>query len=328
MNRTHLARAGSAAAASTLIALQLMAGASIAAVPLATATATAVPSTVTPGDVAGYVVQYRNDDSSTISKVALTATMSDGFAYAVQSATTSAGSCKTGTGPLSCSLGNVKPGATVTIVLGLTTSTASSSVTTTFDFTSGGSTPTDGGTSHGDSWFASATTALSADPNFRGRFVAKSTQQTVENLQTLSATNPHATKVIAPVTLIPVTVQDGPATALACGGAFTQCPATAFGETSQISVDGGRTFASPFKVIVSFDSSEIPSGVNQGNIKIYHQWSDGFGTGEQLLADRCVTAKGASTPSNAPCVTVRKLPGNDLEVTVWTFHNGSMKGYN
>lgn len=327
MNRTSLARAGSAAAASTLLALQLMAGVSIAAVPLATATAIATPSTVSPGDVAGYVVTYRNDDSSTISKVALTATMSDGFAYAIQSVSTSAGSCKT-TAPLSCSLGNVKPGQTVTIVVGLTTSSASASVTTTFDFSSGGSTPSDGGTSHGDSWFASATTSLSSDPNFRGRFIAKSTQQTVENLQTLSATNPHATKVVAPVTLIPVTVQDGPATALACGGVFTQCPGTAFGETSSISVDGGRTFTSPFRVIVSFDSSEIPSGVNQGNIKVYHQWSDASGTGEQLIAARCVVAKGASTPSNAPCVTVKKLPGNDLEVTVWTFHNGSMKGYN
>ena len=328
MNRKTLGRAGSAAAASTLIALQLMAGATIAAVPTATATAIATPSTVTPGDVAGYVVQYRNDDSSTISKVALTAAMSDGFAYAVQSASTSAGSCKTGTGPLSCALGNVRPGQTVTIVVGLTTSSASSSVTTTFDFSSGGSTPTDGGTSHGDSWFASATTTLSSDPNFKGRFVAKSTQQTVENLQALSSANPHATKVIAPVTLIPVTVQDGPGTALLCGGVFTQCPATAFGETSTISVDGGRTFGSPFRVVVSFDSSEIPSGVNQGNIKIYHQWSDASGTGEQLLAERCTFAKGSSTPTNAPCISVKKLPGNDLEVTVWTFHNGSMKGYN
>lgn len=319
MIRRPTLRGISLVATSSLLALMLIGPAStLAATPSVTVTGTGPdPATVSYGEPVAYSTALTNNSSSTLS---LSLTTTD-QTLAVLAATGTGGTCKS-TSPLSCSFKNVKPGATVSAAVVLRAPTSGASFDAQFKWYTSGVAGDQGGNSHGDFFYyphgalptagLPLTTNLSSDTlNFQGRYVLTSTQQSVANSQAVGSANPQATKVVAPSTLIGVTVQDGSTTGADC--------ATCFGEVSTIYVAGGATFSGGFRVILTLDSSEIPSGVNANNVKVYHEW-DG---GSELISARCTFTAGL--PDSMACLNAVKLSGNDLQITIWTTHNGFMK---
>lgn len=321
MTRRPTSRGVSLVATTALLALMLLvpAGAS-AAVPTVIVDGTGPnPVVVSAGEPVAFSTALTNDDTSNISLKLTTTDQS----LVVLSAKATNGTCAVTT-PLSCTFKNIKPGMTAkaSIVLRAPSSGASFNAQLKWDTT--GVAKDRGGNSHGDSFYyphgvlptagLPLTVGLNTDAtNFRARYVLTPTQQTVANAQAVNSANPHATKVIAPSTLMGVTVQDGTGvTALACAGCF--------GETSIIEVAGGDEFPGGFRVVITMDSSEIPGGVNAGNVAIYHEW-DG---GSENISLRCTFTAGL--PDTMPCLNAKKLPGNDLEITIWTTHNGIMRG--
>jgi hypothetical protein len=206
-----------------------------------------------------------------------------------------------------------------------------------FVWSTTGSTPSDGGTSHGDvwSWYDGAT--INPDlKDFRSRWVVD--QFSVENDQVISSGNPHSTKAIVKTSDIPVTVQD-----LACPASPALCEGLAgFGQVSHVDVNGGSIPGTTwYHFVIQADSSEIPSGTNQNNVVVNHSWTqtgvdcDGVTpldpvttqvTCYETIVDRCTIAKQTGEPTNAEaCIVVKRLSGNDLMVDVWTHHNGAIR---
>jgi len=198
------------------------------------------------------------------------------------------------------------------------------------EWSSNGAPSSDGGSSHGDTWNFNDGVLINSDlTDFRSRWVVD--QLKVENDQIINADNPHATTAFSPQTGIPVTVED-----IDCVVSHYSDPddvpaicatLTGFGEVSRVDVAGGGPLECPtvgdphapcvYHFMLKLDSVEVssnPKGVN-------HVYPGGFET----IVTKCAFAKGSAVPRTVPCITVKKLSGGDLQVDVWTLHNGGLR---
>jgi uncharacterized repeat protein (TIGR01451 family) len=308
----------------------------LAATPPVFLSVAASPPSATQGATIGFTITVDNQGTSNVSQSSVDATIPAGTTYAgVFPASTV---CSTTTsGHIICSLGSIKGNTTVVYALAFTTtpSTSSPAVMTVVGATTG--VPGDpGGNSHGDNFqcnpnqcTASTTLRASGDPDFSGRFVTGSNLLVQDN-QSVGSANLQATKLQAPFTGIGASVEDGPGVGPLgpCGSGDhpvgSAVCAAIFGQTSSIVVSQGQSFGSPFPVTVTFSKYEIPGGINQNNIAIYHSWTDGSGFHEEVISDRC-TFNG-NTPTNPQCIAVTKT-SDGLVVTGWLFHNGRINGW-
>lgn len=322
MNTRSIRRGASILAATALLGLALAGPGLVGAVtPQADTTISAVPSVVLNGSRGAFVATFDNTDSSTISQLYLTGSVS-GAGVSFVRAYPSQGTCSTTAA--SCSFGQVKPnGPLVTVTIVYQTTAATTTVSGAFAFNTVGLGSGGGDQSHGDSWPVSETATANPDPDFGGRFIDSDTNLVVQNDQSVNdSSNRHATKVVAPKSFIGVTVEDGLVDpAQVCPPAPASC-ANLFGESSIVNVASGDSFPGGFQIILTFDSSELV-GVNANTLKIWHYWSGG----SELISSKCSFASGSATPSSMPCLVVKKLPGSDLRVTIWTTHNGVVRGY-
>jgi len=331
------------AISTALLALVLAGPATVnAAVPDLIATWTVIPTTVHDGDYVAFRGSIYNDDTSTVSQLFLVELTRDpNLTLLPLTVTSSQGSCDTTADPahFMCTLGQLKPRrtATVTAVYQAAVLDPAGPYTATggWEFnTTGLGSASGGDNSHGDSWPSGAalTVNVTNSGDFGGRYVLNNNLKIVENNQALSNANPHSTRAYAPVIGIGVTVED-----IVCDGAPDD-PACAdlsvgFGQISKVNVnDGLDVSGTPGTTLLHFyiqlDSSEIPNGVNANNVTITHAYVD-EATGDpatETLTTRCSFAKRATTPNNPPCISVKNLPGGDLGVDVWTYHNGALRG--
>jgi hypothetical protein len=300
-------------ATSSLLALMLIGPAStLAATPNLTQYGIPAPATVSANATGAIILGIHNGDSSTVSQLFLTGASITGDGTFTL-ANPSQGTC-TGT---SCTLGQLKPGHDITVALVYTAGSVVGTVTGSGTFNTTGTAGT-GDNSHGDSWFASAQASVSTDTlNFGGRYINNGNLVVQDNQSVNKDTNRQATKVVAPGNLIGVSVSDG--------GTQGTCPATltCFGETSAIEVAAGASFPGGFQVIITLDSSEIPGGVTTRNVRVYHTWVDAPTPGSETISARCSFTNGL--PNSMPCLNAVKVNGNDIEITIWTTHNGFMK---
>jgi uncharacterized repeat protein (TIGR01451 family) len=302
-------------------------------------TAAAIPSVyisvenapeATQGQLVGFKITVDNQGNSNSSQSMASATVPAGTTYT--GVFPSSTSCSEATGLVTCNLGSIPGNTSVTFSLTFqTTSATTSPVTTTVrGFTTG--TPGDpGGNSHGDDFIfvgdlPSITLVSAASGDFSGRFVT--TNLVVQNNQTVGSSNLQATKLTAPISAIGVSVKDGPGVPNL--GDCTLGPSVCgllFGQNSNIYVDGNTTFATAFPVTVTFSKFEIPGGINETNIAIYHTWTDATGFHEDTISDRCTFATPSSTyPQNPECLTAKKS-STGITVVVWLFHNGNIHAY-
>jgi hypothetical protein len=283
------------------------------------------PGTISYGEPVAFAPTLTNKDTSTFS---LTLTTSD-QTLVVLSATATGGTCLQTT-PLSCTFKNVKPTATVSALVVLQAPSTGTGFNVQFKWDTTGVAGDKGGNSHGDSFYwpnngtnTDNTTflpvGLKNDANFHARYVLTNKQTTIGDDQTVGTGNPQATQVIVGSTGFDVTVSDGVIDKNFCGLGLS-----CFGDTSTIQVNGdiGQLPGGGwFRVVLTLDSSEIASGINANNITIYHRLNDGS---EENISASCTLSGGVPTNTTA-CIIVKKLPGNDLQVTIWTKNNGFMK---
>lgn len=288
-----------------------------------------LPARVTSGDTAAYLVRISNGQRGNILSLSLQAPTPTGAT--LLAATPSAGTC-TGSGPLSCTLGALAKGASVTVLAVYRTPSTGSALAVTFEATATRAAgPGNAGGNHVDIQQREGMTALSSNPNFAGRFVFDESQLDVFNDQEIGGANQHATMVHAPTTGIPVTVKDTNADA--------GCPSelACFGKASEIHVAGGTVFPDGFLVTVTFGPGELPLVWGEGgpypitaaDLDIWHQLDDLSGA----PVYRCPTGGGASLtavapdPGDLPCFTAEDRYGGGITAFVWLTENGFIKGY-
>ncbi len=302
-----------------------------AAIPNVTISVENAPE-ATQGQLVGFKITVDNQGNSTSSQSMASATVPAGTTYA--GVFPSSTSCSLSLGLVTCALGSIPGHTSVTFSLTFqTTSATTSPVTTTVrGFTTG--TPGDpGDNSHGDDFIGSGQSysialVSAANGDFSGRFVT--TNLVVFNNQTVGSSNLQATKLTAPIGAIGVSVKDGPQSSVPNLGNCTLGPSVCdllFGQNSAIYVDGNTTFATAFPVTVTFSKFEIPGGINETNIAIYHTWFEGTVLREETISERCTFATPTSTyPENPQCLTAKKS-SIGITVVVWLYHNGTIHAY-
>ena len=302
--------------AGSLLAVLLLVPAGVsAAIPTLVPSHAPAPATISDGGRGAVVFGIVNNDRSTVSQLFLVDIVVTGGTFVA--AYPSQGTCLA-----TCTLGQLKPTKSASVIVVFDATPGATTVTVTGAFNTTGLGSGSGDASHGDTWPVSQGVATSTDAqNFAGRFIDGANLIVLDDQAINDTTNKHATKVVAPKTFIGVTVSDGSVIAQPCTGLLFDC-SQLFGETSVISVADGGTFATGFKVIISFDGSEIV-GANANTLKIYHTYAGGA----EVISTRCSFAPGSTTPKSLPCLTVAKGDGKDLVATIWTTHNGQMRGF-
>jgi hypothetical protein len=318
-----------------LLALMLVGPGTVsAATPDLIDTWTVIPTAVNNGDYVAFRGSIYNDDTSTVSQLYLVE-LSRPAGFTPDSININVGGkgavCDTTGdafgGAYKCTLGQLKPLKTATVTVVFKTPATGSTATPVWEFnTTGLGSDSGGDQSHGDSWPSGTelTVALHAVGDFGGRYVLNGDLKIVENDQALNGTsNPHSTRAYSPVTGIGVTVEDIDCSPPAQDPLCSQM--AGFGQISKINVnddrdDNGITATTLLHFYLQLDSSEL-QGTNTNAISVYHVYPGGTET----ISTRCTFAKKSAVPSNAPCITLKNLPGGDLGIDVWTFHNGGLR---
>lgn len=267
-----------------------------------------LPATVSQNAVAGYSFTIKNGGSSNISKLFLT----DTVVAAPLHFTNSRGTVCQTTPDLRCDFGALVAGDSIDVTIAYRVGTAN--FNNTFRLDSSGD-PTGRNNSHGDSKLESVTTTVSGDVDFAGTFTIDTTA--LATTATLGRQNKQTTTIEPPEALVPVTIEDGITIGVAC--TIPAC-SNAFGEWSQVSVAGGKTYAAPFKVTLFVWGGAVPGGTSTSSIKVLH--TTDLGT-TYAISQACTPTSG--TPTNAECLTVTKV-GSNYQIVVWLFQNGSIRG--
>jgi len=300
-------------AIASLIAVQAFAGTASAAVPSATFSSGATPTAYSAGNLAGFRGIYDYTDSSTLSRLILVieASGADSIAYlaVTKNGNAVANACGNSI-PIVCTFRQVRNLDHFVVTAAFTPAVGADSVMARYSWSSTGSTPSDGGTSHGDIWDGIWRTALkSSDPNFGGGFIA-SGSGTVQNVQAVSASNIQATKLGSLPAGVAATVEDGPLVTSPCTDTPTFVCAEAIGEWSEVFVGDGESFTSVFTVSIVY---------YQGTPKRFvHTYGDPLEPTQEEIGP-CPKKNPAAS---APCFT---WSANTNTATIYTFHNGSYR---
>jgi len=300
----------------------MFAGSALAAAAPLTPTGTNLsPAFVSNGGLAAFSVTATNDGPSNISQLYLTGP-SDAPVYGVEASASIAGVetplsgvCTT-SGQLLCSFGAVNALDSVTVKVALTTPSSGSSWTADFEWSTTGYVTDQKGKnkSHGDAFPYTFDVNLSNDKDKAGSYVWDSSQSVVQN-SSINRNNPQSTKVNVNVTKVPVSVEDG--STISCVGYDVTCPASLFGQTSQVNVDNDHYQSSLFVIVI-----QVYHGPNANQVNgVYHSWNDGTGNHDENIP-LCTS----STPTT-PCVQPENVMGGNLQLTIYTWHNGNYRGW-
>ena len=326
------------AISTALLALVLAGPATVnAAVPDLIPTWSVIPTTVQDGDYVAFRASILNDDTSTVSQLYLMELERDErlTLISVEPSGPGKGSCDASGATFVCTLGQLKPNKTATVTAVYQVDEVVDPETAYFatgiwEFNTTGLGSGGGDNSHGDSWHSGTelTVRVSSSGEFGGRYVLNNNLKIVENNQALSNANPHSTRAYAPVIGIGVTVED-----IDCSVPLEErdpiCAdfSAGFGQVSKVNVNdaidvSGIQGTTLLHFYLQFDASELPNGANANNVTILHVYPGG----EEELSTDCTYLRRSTTLNNAPCIDAKNLPGGDLGVDVWTFHNGALRG--
>jgi hypothetical protein len=316
MRATSFRRLAGGAAALMLAGATFLSatGAALAAVPTADAASSPIPATYSAGNAAGFRGTFHYTDGSTLAKLYLTlsTTGADANVYftATKNGANVAKSCTVGAITTTCVFKTIRTDDTFVVTAAYSTSAAA--VTANFEWSTTGSTGSDGGTSHGDTWDDSIQTAtLNTDPDYAGGFSATS-GTTIANGQAVSATNRQATKLANLPAGVPATVLDGPNASGSCTSNATVNCLDLVGEWSEVSVADNHVFGTPFTIVITFYA---------GTPKVFvHSYLDENGVAQQETVGTCPKKNPGSA---APCFTWNNQAN---QATIYTLHNGSWKG--
>lgn len=316
MRATSIRRLAGGAAGLLLAGATLLSatGAVLAAVPSADAVSSAIPGSYSAGNAAGFRGTFLFTDDSTLAKLYLNlkTTGADANVYfsATRNGANVARNCTVGAALTSCVFKTVRTDDSFVVTSAYSTSVAA--VTANFVWSTTGSTGSDGGTSHGDTWDdVTRTATLNADSNYGGGF-SVSTGSSIANSQAISATNTQATRLGGLPAGVLATVLDGAnATGSCVSNATVDCTAL-IGEWSEVNVGDGQAFGSPFTIVITYYS-----GTPRGFV---HSYLAANGDLQQETVGSCPKKNPAAA---APCFI---WSARTNEATIYTLHNGSWKG--
>jgi len=308
LTRQRPTRFTAAVAAATLLALSLIGGAS-AAQPGWEMTVVKLPDAVSPGADAGYRITIVNNGPSNISQLYLT----DSVAAPATYLTSTRAGCVLSP-VLYCAFGALNAGDQIVLTVAHAAPSSGSSFAVTFMLnTTGASFNDKGKNSHGDTLTRTVTTGLDGDQNFAGGFVVAT--GTVANGSSLGRRNIQSTAATSPGAGLPVTVEDGSGVTFGC----ILCTGTPFGEWSEINVAEGASFGSGIEIVITIYSKSVPKNLDLSKVVVFHTYQ----VGGVDVTDRIDTA---CAPTPVPdCLTAQLLGNGDLEITIWTLHNGGFK---
>jgi uncharacterized repeat protein (TIGR01451 family) len=277
-----------------------------AGTPDVTATIAQQPATpITVGEPVRYLTTLVDHGPSTFNHVQLALPLPAGMT--VVSASTSAGSCTTGSGEVDCTIGTLQAGesAQVSVI-------ARTSQTGTFSVTASWSGDNDQNDPH-DFFATTSTTVVPRTGDDANGYVPPSggtlttdpgTGATTDNPQVTTATVP-STPDGTPASL---SESDASGPGDACGSS-----ASCFGQISTITIGQTFTPGNPLRFAFLLDKSEVPAGIKIAKIPMFH---DG------VLVPSCTGAAGTAAPD--PCVVSRtklKKTG-DVQIVVLSSTNG------
>ena len=292
-------------------------------------------SSVSAGKTVGFFEWLRNDGTSNISQLYLTATTTPaatvaGASWAIKDSSGGlirSGTCPTAT-PLACSFGALNPTQTVYAVVAFTTPASladGASQSVLFEFNTTGR-PPGRNNSHGDAKQLLDAVGISKNGDAAGDFNIDQQSFTVADNQKVTGKNPQATSVTFSGGLVGAAVGDSPSLTTPCDDAtlppdfpswFSCSLLTSL--TSVIEVGNGKTFQNAnggpgIKVLIVF--SQSPNQLSGATPFVYHVSA----SGPELITQDCVYGSGNLPTNTTSCLTV----GNKI-VTVWVFHNGPMR---
>lgn len=289
------------------------AGTALAAVPMATASSEALPAQFSAGSYAGFRGRYEFQDGSTLARLFLRidVTGADSNVYLSVTRNGRAVACAKAI-PVECSFKSVRFGEVIVATAAFAPTAGATQVTATYRWSTTGSTGSDGGTSHGDTWpnpLVPRVSTLSTDPDYAGGFNTAS-NGTVGNLQVVSSSNPQATRLAGLPAGVAATVFDGTGATGSCTStADVDCTAL-IGEWSEVTVGDGQSFGSVFTIVITYDA-----GTPRGFV---HSYIDANGDPQQEFVGPC-----AKKNPTYPCFT---WSARTNEATIYTLHNGSWRG--
>ena len=326
MIRKRLGRIATILSTAMLATMLVGVGTATAANPTWAVSFDRLPNVVAPGNDAGWFVTVTNNGPSNINDLNISITSEEIGAlpsYISDLVLSSGGtaSCSTATGALVCNVGTLIDDGTVEFTVAFE---VPSSDIGTFDLNIGlragtGDTETDGpGKSRGDKKTFTNSTPISSSSNFDGGFTVG--ENTYQTNQSVGRRNVQATTIENVGSFIGVTIEDGITTGVDCS---TSASRTCIGEWSEINVDDGAEFGTPFKVTLLVSGSSVPGGTDEDDIVLIHVLDD---LTVEVLGDssdeRCANA---GDSGSAECIFVSKV-GNNYQIVAWLFQNGNLRG--
>jgi uncharacterized repeat protein (TIGR01451 family) len=263
------------------------------------------PDPVTTGESVRYVTTLSNSGPATITHAALTLPLPGGMTPTT--ATASAGSCTTGSGQVTCTIGTLSAGQSVEVIV-----FADTSATGAFSVTAHWAADVDANDPHDYPATTSSTVVARTPDLVSGYALPAGDTLTTDPGTGATTTNPQVTTATVPATtegtpaMLAESDASGPADGCGAG-------ATCFGQISTITIGQTFTPGNPLRFVFLLDKSELPSGVKVAKIPMFH---DG------VLVPSCTGATGTASPD--PCVVSRtklKKTG-DVQIVVLSSTNG------
>ena len=289
---------------------------------------TGTPGAISLGHYVLYTATVRNDDTNTITHLALSAPAASSttpFPLAYVSVSPSVGSCSPAPAlPLTCSFGSLRSGGVASVALLFLAPSSMPATGSTVTFTAQASFdegPSDQNSSHGDTKLASASTSLGAvGGDFVTGFVPFALGDdlvTGGDLTGESGANPQKTSLSVPAFAAAAlggvgVVQEVPHPA---DDTTSDCQAgfSCFGQTSVVTLPG--VFSPPIELSFRFDASEVPPGIKAAKLRMFKN-----GT----LVPVCTTP-GVLSPSPTCQSSTTAFDDKDIGALLLSSTNGSYR---
>jgi Domain of unknown function DUF11 len=296
--------------------------------PNVTLSVSGAPGSVSLGHYVAYTASVTNGDTNSVTHLTLTAPALGStapFPLIYVSASPSAGSCSAPPSlPLTCSFGSLRSGATDTVTFVFRAPAALPATGTGVSFAaqiSFDEGPSDQNSSHSDTKLASAATTLGAvGSDFVTGFVPfglGDDLETAGNLSGPSSGNPQKTGLevaalaassLGATGLVQEVSHPPTDTTSDCQAGFS-----CFGQTSFVTLPG--VFSPPLELAFRFDASELPSGMTQKKLRMFHN-----GTLVPLCTTPGVLAPGPTCQSSTT-----SFADKDLGALLLSSTNGSYR---
>jgi hypothetical protein len=332
---------GVALALGMLIQTAAAPAALLAKVPDVPVTVTPVPNNatttanafVTAGDFVAFDVALTNDSPSTVAQLTMDATLAGPQptyrgTFIVGGSLAAQTSCSA-SGAFACTVGNVASGGDLQLRVVYLTSTTTGTLDAEFFGTSTGAPGSDPGTSHGDTFQASAavdTLAPFSDTGDKGTsgYVPPSGDDLQTNPAGFGPQNPMWTRITVPAAAL-ANAQFGTTAFLQEASSFdgVVCPLDAcFGQTSNLALAGGAHLPAPFKVEVRVDNAKKSTNLQRWTL--VHILDDK--TSYEIVDTECAMVGGV--PTNAPCLESKGVAPDDKSdyvAVLWLLENGYIR---